>query len=155
GEVGVLMNDAIGLALKNSLIIALIGAVAAAIFGIFFGYVIARRKSTTGKIVEQLAFLPYLVPGIALSAIYLTLFVILFLLVHALYGALSIIILITIVKELPFASRSGTSNMMQISSELEEAAAIQGASFFRRFFKILLPLTRQGMISAFLIAFIS
>lgn|SRR5699024_8980546 len=155
GEVGVLMNDAIGLALKNSLIIALIGAVAAAIFGIFFGYVIARRKSTTGKIVEQLAFLPYLVPGIALSAIYLTLFAKPFLIVPALYGTLSIIILITIVKELPFASRSGTSNMMQISSELEEAAAIQGASFFRRFFKILLPLTRQGMISAFLIAFIS
>ena len=45
--------------------------------------------------------------------------------------------------------------MFQISGELEEAAQIQGASFFKRFFRIMLPLTRQGILSAFIIAFIS
>ena len=156
GNVGVLVNPTIGLALKNSLLIALIGAAAAALAGVIFGYVIAKgRKKPSSKVVEQLAFAPYLVPGIALSAIYLSLFAKPGILLPSLYGTLSLIILITVVKDLPFATRSGISNMMQISGELEEAAKIQGASFFRRFRKILFPLTKQGLISAFLIGFIS
>ena len=156
GTVGVLVNESIGLALKNSLIIATVGAFAAALIGITFGYVIAKgRKTVAGKIVEQLSFVPYLIPGIALSAIYLTMFAQPSLLIPSLYGTLSLIIMITIVKDLPFATRSGTSNMLQISGELEEAAKIQGASFLRRFTKIMFPLTRQGLISAFLIGFIS
>jgi len=156
GTVGVLVNDAIGLALRNSLTISLVGASVAALIGITFGYVIAKgRRSVTGKVVEQLAFAPYLIPGIALSAIYLTMFAKPGIIIPSLYGTLTLIILITIVKDLPFATRSGISNMFQISGELEEAAQIQGASFFRRFFKIMFPLTRQGLLSAFLIGFIS
>lgn len=156
GNVGVLVNDSIGLALKNSLLIAVIGAGVAALIGIIFGYIVAKgRNSFTGKVVEQLAFAPYLIPGIALSAIYLTMFAKPSLFLPSLYGTLSIIILITIVKDLPFATRAGVSNMFQISGELEEAAQIQGASFFKRFFRIMLPLTKQGILSAFIIAFIS
>lgn len=156
GNVGVLVNESIGLALKNSLVISFIGAIAAALIGITFGYVIAKsRKSFNGKLIEQLSFIPYLIPGMALSAIYLTLFAKPGLLIPSLYGTLTIIILITIVTDLPFATRSGTSNMMQISGELEEAAKIQGASFFQRFTKIMFPLTKQGLLSAFLIGFIS
>lgn len=156
GNVGVLVNESIGLALKNSLLIAFFGALVAALIGIIFGYVVAKgRNSVTGKVVEQLAFAPYLIPGIALSAIYLTMFAKPGIIIPSLYGTLTLIILITIVKDLPFATRSGVSNMFQISGELEEAAQIQGASFFKRFFRIMLPLTRQGIISAFLIGFIS
>lgn len=156
GTVGVLVNESIGLALKNSLTISLIGAGVAAIIGITFGYVVAKgRNSVTGKVVEQLAFAPYLIPGIALSAIYLTMFAKPGLFIPSLYGTLTLIILITIVKDLPFATRSGVSNMFQISGELEEAAKIQGASFFKRFIRIMFPLTKQGLLSAFLIGFIS
>lgn len=156
GNVGVLINESIGLALKNTLTIAFVGSIIAAVIGIVIGYVIVkRRNSVTGTVLEQLAFAPYLIPGIALSAIYLTMFAKPGLLIPSLYGTLTLIILITIVKDLPFATRSGISNMFQISGELEEAAQIQGASFFRRFFKIMFPLTKQGLLSAFLIAFIS
>lgn len=155
GEVGVLMSNNIRMALKNSLIISFVAAAAAAVLGIVFGYVIAKsRKSVAGRVVEQLTFMPYLIPGISFAAIYLSMFAKPQLFIPALYGTLTLIILITIVKDLPFATRSGTSNMMQISGELEEAAKIQGASFFRRFFKIMLPLTRKGAISAFLLCFI-
>src|SRR5699024_1541213 len=139
GNVGVLVNDSIGLALKNSLLIAVIGAGIAALIGIIIGYIVAKgRNSFTGKVLEQLAFAPYLIPGIALSAIYLTMFAKPGLFLPSLYGTLSIIILITIVKDLPFATRAGVSNMFQISGELEEAAQIQGASFFKRFIRIML-----------------
>ena len=46
---------------------------------------------------------------------------------------------IAVVKNMPFASRAGTSNMLQISTELEEAAQVENAGFPRRFFKIVFP----------------
>ncbi|WP_245856099.1 ABC transporter permease [Paenibacillus rigui] len=156
GEVGVLINDGIVLALKNSLSIAFTAAIVAAVIGLVFGYIITKsRKTLSSKVVEQLSFLPYLIPGISFAAIYLSMFAQPQLLVPALYGTLSLVILITIVKELPFATRSGLSTMFQISGELEEAAKIQGASWLRRFIKIMVPLSRKGVVSAFLLLFIS
>ena len=58
-------------------------------------------------------------------------------------------------KYLPFSVRAGTSNMMQIGSELEEAAMIEGASFGKRFRKIILPLAGKGFVSGFILIFIS
>src|SRR5699024_10196789 len=72
-----------------------------------------------------------------------------------LYGTLTILILITVVKELPFATRAGTSTMIQIGGELEEAAKVSGASWCKRFFKIILPLSKSGLFSGFIIVFIS
>ncbi|MCU6794588.1 MULTISPECIES: iron ABC transporter permease [Paenibacillus] len=156
GEVGILKSDSILLGLKNSLLIALAAASVASVMGLIFGYVISKgRKALSSRLVEQLSFMPYLIPGISFAAIYLSMFAQPHFLLPALYGTLSIVILITIVKELPFATRSGTSTMLQISGELEEAAKLHGASFMLRFFRIMLPLSRKGLISAFLLLFIS
>jgi iron(III) transport system permease protein len=43
--------------------------------------------------------------------------------------------------------------MLQVGTELEEAAHIQGASFARRFMKIVLPLSKSGFKSGFLLIF--
>lgn len=155
GEVGVLKNSQIGQAMGNSLKVAFIGAGAASLIGLIFGYIVTKaRKTLTSKVVEQLSFLPYLIPGISLSAIYLSMFAQPKFLMPALYGTLGIIILITVVKELPFATRAGTSTMFQIGGELEEAAVIQGAGWFRRFIRIIIPLSWKGVVSAFLLLFI-
>ena len=44
---------------------------------------------------------------------------------------------------------------MQIAVELEEAADINGASFWQRMGKIVLPLAKNGFISGFMLTFIS
>ena len=76
-------------------------------------------------------------------------------LVPVVYGACGVLTLTSVVKHLPFASRAGTSNMMQISGELEEAATIEGAGFFKRFIKIVFPLSKGGFISGFMLIFVS
>ena len=73
----------------------------------------------------------------------------------ALYGTFALLTLVSVVKHLPFAARAGTSNMLQISGELEEAATIEGAGFFRRFVKIVFPLSKGGFISGFMLIFVS
>ncbi|KAF9115625.1 hypothetical protein BGX30_006218 [Mortierella sp. GBA39] len=155
GEKGVLQNPIFLLALKNSLIIAGIASVTAAVIGLLFGYAVARGKNTAmGRLVDQLSFFPYFIPGISLAAIYITMFAKPVLFIPALYGTITIIILITVVKELPFTVKAGGAAMMQIGPELEEAAVLGGASWFTRFRRLLLPLSRKSLLSAFILVFI-
>lgn len=155
GEKGVLQNPIFLLALKNSLVIAGIASVIAAVMGLLFGYVVARGKNTAmGRLVDQLSFFPYFIPGISLAAIYITMFAKPVLFIPALYGTITIIILITVVKELPFTVKAGGASLMQIGNELEEAAVLGGASWFTRFRRLLLPLSRKSLLSAFILVFI-
>ena len=106
---------------------------------------------------EQLVFVPYLMPGVAFSAIYFAMFSRPTLggLIPSLYGTFALIVLVSVVKHFPFASRAGTANMLQIGVELEEAADLAGASFWRRMRSIIIPLAKQGFISGFMLVFIS
>ena len=154
-EPGVLVNPQFYQVLKNSLKLVVIASFIATIFGQLIGYVNSRgRHLKSGKLVEQLVFIPYLIPSIAFGAMYLSMFstaktVTLFghtlTVLPSLYGTFALLVLVTVVKNLPFSSRAGTANMLQISVELEEAAHISGAHFLTRFRKIVFPLSKNGL----------
>lgn len=145
-------------ALWNTVKLSVIASVITAFCGQFLGYISTRgRGKWYGKLTEQLVFIPYLMPGVAFGAIYFAMFATPRLggLIPSLYGTFTLIVLVSIVKHFPFASRSGTASMMQISTELEEAAEIAGASFWRRIGKIVIPLAKNGFISGLILVFIS
>jgi len=156
GEAGIFHNPRIWSSLYNTLKLVSIVSLIATVSGLLLGYIISRgRKRLSGRFIEQISFTPMLIPSIALSTIYLSMFSRPHLLVPVLYGTFSLLVLISIVKYLPFAVRSGTSSMLQIHSELEEAAKIEGASWIRIFSRLILPLAKGGVFSAFLLIFIS
>lgn len=155
---GLFRNSEFSRALGNTVKLSLIASLITAVFGQFFGYITTRgRGKWYGNAVEQLIFIPYLMPGVAFSAIYFSMFSQPRLggLIPSLYGTFLLILLVSIVKHFPFASRSGSSNMMQISVELEEAATVNGAGFWRRIGSIVIPLAKNGFLSGFLLSFIS
>ena len=164
-EPGVLVNPQFYQVLKNSLKLVVIASFIATIFGQLIGYVNSRgRHLKSGKLVEQLVFIPYLIPSIAFGAMYLSMFSTaktVTLLGHtltvlpSLYGTFALLVLVTVVKNLPFSSRAGTANMLQISVELEEAAHISGAHFLTRFRKIVFPLSKNGFMSGFMLIFMA
>lgn len=161
GLPGIFKNEQFLLSLLNSLRLTLVNGVFGTIFGQILGYICAKgRGKFHGQLVEQLVFIPYLIPSIAFGGIYLSMFSkpqTLFgvTLVPALYGTFTLLTVTSVVKHLPFASRAGTSNMLQISGELEEAATIEGAGFFKRFVRIVFPLSKGGFISGFMLIFVS
>lgn len=156
GEAGVLRNASLLTGLQNTLVLVVSSSMLATVIGILFGYIISRgRGRLSGRLVEQVSFLPYLIPSIALGAIYLSMFAAPRGVIPALYGTMTLLIVISVVKYLPFSTRAGTSTMMQISTELEEAAQVKGAGLIRRFTRILLPLSKKGFMSGFLLIFIS
>lgn len=161
GMPGIFKNPDFIKALLNSARLTLVNGIFGTIFGQILGYICAKgRGKFHGKLVEQLVFIPYLIPSVAFGGIYLSMFSqpqTLFgvTLVPSLYGTFTLLTLVSVVKHLPFASRAGTSNMLQISGELEEAATIEGAGFFKRFVKIVFPLSKGGFISGFMLIFVS
>jgi iron(III) transport system permease protein len=156
GEAGILRNPAILQAAWISIKLALCASILAGLFGIFIGYAVVKGRNTRlSQVVEQMSFLPYLVPGIAFGALYLALFSQRLGPLPALYGTFFLVVLVCVAKNLPFTGRAGISSMLQIGSELEEASETLGARWSTRFRKIILPLSIKGAISGFVLVFIT
>jgi len=156
GLPGIFRNPAVIKGAWNSVKLAFSAAFVSAILGVGLGYAIVKGRGTKlSKIVEQLAFVPYVIPGIAFGAIYISMFAKPVGPIPALYGTFALLIVVSVAKNLPFSSRTGVTAMLQVGKELEEAAQIAGANSWVRFKKILFPLTRSGFVSGFLLTFIT
>lgn len=156
GEPGVLHNPKIYATAWNSIKLALWTAFSTALLGIILGYAIVKGRGTRlSKLVEQLAFIPYIIPGIAFGAVYIAMFARKLGPLPPLYGTFALLVIVSVAKHIPYSSRSGVSAMMQVGRELEEAAQVAGANVWQRFRRIIFPLTTSGFMSGFLLTFIT
>ncbi len=151
---GILYNKDVWSALGRSMLLAICAGIFAGTSGLFIGYSVVRRRGTRlAKFVESLAFFPYLIPSIAFATIYLSIastasF-------SFLYNSFILLVIVAGVKYLPFASRGGINSMLQISAEIEEAAIIVGVPWYKRLFKILLPIQKTSIMSGYLLPMIT
>lgn len=156
GEPGIVHSPGILTALWNSCKLGVTAAVLNGLMGLLIGYAAVRgRGSLLSKWLEGVTFAPYIFPSIALGAIYIGMFSTPFGPLPALYGTFAILVLITVVKNLPFTSRTGIAAMMQIDKSLEETARVQGIGWFRRMAQIIIPMSTSGLISGMLLTFIT
>lgn len=155
GEPGVMFNPLILGASWNSIKLAAISSVICAMAGLFIAYMLIRnRERIMSKILDQLSFLPFLFPAIALCAMYLSLFAVQRGPIPPLYGTFTLLVIISVINRLPYSVRTGASAITQIGTQLEEAAELQGASWFYRFYKIVLPLAMAGVVAGAMVSFI-
>ena len=156
GEPGVLLNPKIYKTAWNSIKLALSTAFFTALLGVILGYAIVKGRGTRlSKLVEQLAYIPYVIPGIAFGAVYIAMFARKLGPFPPLYGTFALLVIVSVSKHLPYSSRSGVSAMMQVGRELEEAAMVAGANVWQRFRRVIFPLTSSGFMSGFLMTFIT
>ncbi len=152
GNSGILKDPAIWSAMGNSLKLSIICALIAGSCGVIIGYAVVRRKGTKlSNWVSGLSFFPYLVPAMAFSAIYLAISTNF----PFLTNSFLILVLVGSVKYLPFATKAGTNSMLQLSPEIEEAAAIYGVPWLKRMTRIIIPIQKTSIISGFLLPFVS
>lgn len=156
GQEGIFRSSIILGAIKNSVLLASITAILSGSIGILIGYAVVRMRGTwQSRLIQFLTFTPYMIPGIAFGAIYLSLFARSWGPLPALYGGLGILVLTCVMKYLPYSSSSGITAMHQIDPSLEEAAEIQNAGWWRRFMRIIVPLAKSGFLSAMLLTLIT
>ena len=153
-EAGLLRNPNLWKALWNSLKLSIICAITAGTLGFLAGYGIVRGRGTKlAKAVDNLAFFPYLMPSMAFSVIYLSMFSTRHGPIPALYGSFFLLVLIGTVKYMPFASRSGINSMLQLSNQIEEAGEIIGVSWVKRMGRLVIPIQKSSFISGYLLPF--
>lgn len=156
GMPGVLRNPDIYKGAWNSIALSLWTAFFAALLGVVLGYAIAKGRGTRlSKLVEQLAFIPYVIPGIAFGAVYISMFAKPVGPIPALYGTFALLVVVSVAKHLPYSARTGVAAMLQVGRELEEAGQVAGANAWERFRRIIFPLTSPGFVSGFLMTFIT
>jgi iron(III) transport system permease protein len=107
-------------------------------------YFVHKTRLGGRKILDFLAFAPIALPSVVLGSAFLWLYLLVPLPV---IGTLSIIGLAYLTRYLPFALRFVSASMVQIHTELEEAAAVAGGGWWRNFRHIYLPLLRPGLMA--------
>lgn len=153
---GILLTAEFWHTVWNTLLIVGSASIICGILGLLVGYAVMRcHFRWLSSFLRQLTFLPYLVPGIAFAAAFLSLFAVARGPVPALYGTLLLLVLALIAEKMPYASRSGIAAMTQLGKEAEEAARIAGAGWFIRIRRIVIPVQAAPLATGILLPFIS
>ena len=153
GQKGILYNQTIWSAFKGTILVAVCCALIAGTIGTMIGYAVAKkRRSKWANYVNSIAFLPYLMPSLAVGAA----FFILFSNEHLnLFNTYTLLIIAGTVKYIPFASRSSLNSMLQLSGEIEEAAIIQDVPWVKRMTRIIIPIQKSSIISGYMLPFMT
>ena len=153
GQKGILYNETIWRAFGGTILVSVVCALIAGTIGTLVGYAVAKqRRSKWANYVNSVAFLPYLMPSIAVGAAF---FVLLSSEKINLFNTYWILIIVGTVKYIPFASRSSLNSMLQLSGEIEEAAIIQDIPWSKRMLRIIIPIQKSSIISGYLLPFMT
>jgi iron(III) transport system permease protein len=155
GQAGVLRNSQLLTALRVTLGLGVAVAVAATALGLLVAVAARLRAPVLGEAAVQLAFLPMLLPGVALGAAFIALYGAPLGPLPALYGTPALLALALTASALPFAAQSGRATVEQIAGEIDEAARLTGAGFLRRLGAITAPLAARGLVAGMLLCFVS
>lgn len=153
---GILFSPDLWQAAFNTLWIVGLASTCSGLLGIVVGYVVVRTPvRPLAVFLRQVTFMPYLVPGIAFAAAYLSLFAVPRGPIPALYGTSIILILALMADQMPYASRAGISAMMQLGKDPEEAAQVVGAGWLTRMRLVVVPIQKGSLMTGILLPFIS
>jgi len=111
---------------------------------------LAARRWPGAWFLDQLATTPLAFPAIVMSVAFLHVFVNLPL---PLYGTLLSIVIASAVRYLPYGMRYAYAGVLQIHTELEDAAVMAGAEPASIFIRVVLPLVSTALVSCWLFVF--
>lgn len=133
-----------------SMFLAIGGTLAALLLGIPAAYAMSRYKLPMSETVRTIVSAPIIVPGIIVGLALLRYFVVPIgvSITLALFLAHTALIL-------PYAVRVVSASLNNLRSDIEEAAVLLGSSRLGAFFRVVLPNIRGGILSAFILGFVT
>jgi iron(III) transport system permease protein len=110
-------------------------------------WIVVRSKLPGRWLLDNLASLPLVFPGLvlglAIMICYLTIDI-------GVYGTIWILLIAYVTRFLPYGMRYNMASMLALHRELEESAAMSGASWGMTFWRIVLPLLKPGLIAGWI-----
>ncbi len=142
-----LRDDATLRAVGNSLLLATAAATAVMVVMAAVAWFLVRGRGRGRWLVDGLASLPLVLPGIVLG---LALSILFLRVPLPIYGTLWILLLAYFTRFMPYGLRYAVSAMHQVGNELEESARASGARWGQVFRRITLPLLAPGLAAGWI-----
>ena len=143
----ILAYPTLGEAVWNSLVLSLGSATAIMLLTSVICWIVVKTKMPGRWLLDNIASLPLVFPGLvlglAIMIFYLNVDI-------GIYGTIWIMLLAYVTRFLPYGLRYNTTSMLQIHKELEESAAMSGASWTTMFRRIILPLLKPGLVAGWI-----
>ncbi len=136
--------------LGNTFIIAVVTATVVMLIASLTAW-LTVRKAPGSKWLDQLATTPLVFPGIVLGVGVMQFFLNMPI---GVYGTVWIIVWAFTINYMPYGVRYSFAGMLQVHRELEEVAAVSGASPLLGFRRIVLPLLAPSLIAGWLFIFL-
>ncbi len=134
----------------NSMTVAAGAATAIMLITALAGWIAARR-GPGGRILDQLATLSLVFPGICLGVAVMEVYLRVPL---PIYGSLWIIAIAYVIRYMPYGMRYVYSGVLQLHKELEEAAGTSGAGAMTTLRRIVAPLLTPALVAGWLFIFL-
>jgi iron(III) transport system permease protein len=139
-------------ALGNTLMLGFGGATATMLLGSVLAYVVVRTRFPVRRLIEFLAWLPWMMPGMVLGVGLLWAYAFLpgpF----AIYGTRWALFIAYVTLSLPLAVRTMAGALSQLARDLEECSRVHGAGWFTTFRRILLSLSWPSFAVGWILLF--
>jgi len=130
--------------LWNSTLVGLGTATAVMLLVSAMSYFVHKTRLPGRKLLDFLGFAPIAIPSVVLGTAFLWFYL---LVPVPVIGTLKIIGLAYVTRYMAVALRFVSSSMLQIHSELEEAAVVAGGRWLTNFRRVYLPLLRPGLMA--------
>ncbi|HKN45996.1 MAG TPA: iron ABC transporter permease, partial [Propionibacteriaceae bacterium] len=128
----------------NSLLLAVTTATIVMLVTAVICWIVVKTKLRGRWLLDNIASLPMVFPGIVLG---LAIMILYLYLPIGVYGTIWIMLIAYVTRFMPYGLRYNTTSMLQIHKELEESAAMSGASWATSFRRIILPLLKPGLVA--------
>ncbi|MGH7852559.1 MAG: ABC transporter permease [Candidatus Binatia bacterium] len=137
--------------IMNSLTVSVTSATVAIAITFFAAWLIVRASIKFRWILDQMAMLPLVFPGIVMGIAILKMYLILPIPV---YGTIWILVLAFIARYVPYGIRFSHSALLSLHKELEEGAMASGASWFQMIRHVVVPLILPALLAGWIYIFL-
>ena len=144
-------NPVVLQASRNSLVIGLLAATIVVVLTAVSAWITIRTRIKGRQILDVASFLPIAIPGLVLGVAMVDLYASSPL---KIYGTIFVLVITFVIRFMPYGMRANSAGIMQIHTELEEAASVSGATWYQSFTRVLLPLLRPSLFAAWIYIFI-
>jgi len=131
----------------NSLLLAIGSATLIMLVTSVICWIVVKTKLPGRWLLDNIASLPMVFPGLVLG---LSIMILYLYLPVGVYGTIWIMLIAYVTRFMPYGLRYNTTSMLQIHKELEESAAMSGASWATTFRRIILPLLKPGLVAGWI-----
>jgi len=131
----------------NSLFLAFATATSIMLLSAVISWIVVRTKLPGRWLIDNLASLPLVFPGLVLG---LSIMICYLYIDIGVYGTIWIMLIAYVTRFMPYGMRYNSTSMMQIHKELEESAAMSGASWGMTFRRVVLPLLKPGLLAGWI-----